>query len=247
MIYLIGDLLFGGTETITNTLTWSIIYLLHYPDVMRKVQEEIDKVLGRNGIPSMMDKQKMPYVEATVMEIQRMADVAPLAVPHSGLEDVELRGYTIPKGTTVMSNLYAVHRDDRIWEDPYQFKPSRFLDKNGEIVRRNELIPFSVGKLICIERVHIRDLYFNGRIKNEVTYQVKHCKGHKQFLADIISGKRSCVGEALARMELFLFFTTMCQHFTFKLPPGEKLPSLVGRLGLSHVPPPFKVLAIQRG
>ena len=164
MIYLIGDLLFGGTETITNTLTWSIIYLLHYPDVMRKVQEEIDKVLGRNGIPSMMDKQKMPYVEATVMEIQRMADVSPLAVPHSGLEDVELRGYTIPKGTTVMSNLYAVHRDDRIWEDPYQFKPSRFLDKNGEIVRRNELIPFSVGKLICIERVHIRDLYFNGRI-----------------------------------------------------------------------------------
>ena len=152
MIYLIGDLLFAGTETTTNTLTWSIIYLLNYPDVMRKVQEEIDRVLGDNGIPSMVDKQKMPYVEATVMEIQRMADVAPLAVPHSRLEDVALRGYTIPKGTSVIPNLYAVHRDDRIWDDPYQFKPSRFLDKNGEIVRRIELIPFSVGKLICIGR-----------------------------------------------------------------------------------------------
>ena len=92
----------------------------------------------------------MPFVEATVMEIQRIADIAPLAVPHSGLEDVELRGYTIPKGTTVMPNLYAMHRDERIWEHPYQFNPSRFLDKNGEIIRRTELIPFGIGKLICI-------------------------------------------------------------------------------------------------
>ena len=123
MIYLIGDLLFAGTETTGNTLTWSIVYLLHYPDVKEKVQKEIDKVLGKYKKPSILDKQKMPYVEATVMEIQRIADVAPLAVPHSGLEDVELRGYTIPKGTTVMPNLYAVHRDERIWEHPYQFNP----------------------------------------------------------------------------------------------------------------------------
>ena len=65
MTYLLVDLLFGATETTESTLTWSIIYLLNYPDVMQKVQEEINRVLGDNGIPSMMDKQKMPYVEAT--------------------------------------------------------------------------------------------------------------------------------------------------------------------------------------
>ena len=145
---MIEDLLFAGTETTATTLTWTIVYLLHHPDVMEKVQEEIDKVLGKNKKPSMLDKQKMPYVEATIMEIQRIADIVPLAVPHGGSEDVELRGYTIPKGTTVMPNLYAVHRDERIWEHPDQFNPSRFLDKNGEIIRRSELIPFGVGKLI---------------------------------------------------------------------------------------------------
>ena len=145
MIYIIVDLSFAGTETITNTLTWSIIYLLHYPDVMEKVQEEIYRVLGDNGIPSTMKKQKMPYVEATIMEIQRVADIVPLGIPHSVLEDVEFRGYTIPKGTTVMSNLYAVHRVERIWDQPDVFKPSRFLDDDGRVLRREELIPFGIG------------------------------------------------------------------------------------------------------
>ena len=145
-------MLFAGAETTALTLIWSIIYLLHHPDVLEKVQEEIEKVLGKNKKPSMIDKQKMPFVEATIMEIQRMADVAPLAVPHCGSEDVELRGYTIPKGTTVMPNLYAVHRDETVLEEPDVFKPSRFLDKSGEIIRRSELIPFGVGMLIiyCI-------------------------------------------------------------------------------------------------
>ena len=58
MIYIIVDLSFAGTETITNTLTWSIIYLLHYPDVMEKVQEEIYRVLGDNGIPSTMKNRR---------------------------------------------------------------------------------------------------------------------------------------------------------------------------------------------
>ena len=60
---------------------------------------------------------------------------------------VEFGGYTIPKGTTVMSNLYAVHRDERIWDEPDAFKPSRYLDIYGEIIRRRELIPFGIGEL----------------------------------------------------------------------------------------------------
>ena len=84
-----------------------IVYMLNYPDVLRKVQAEIDEVLGRHKTPCMRDKQNMPFVEATIMEIQRSADIAPLGVPHSVMEDVEFREYTIPKGTTVMTNLYS--------------------------------------------------------------------------------------------------------------------------------------------
>ena len=143
--HVIGDLFGAGTETTTNTLIWSIIYLLHNPDVARKVQDEIDQVLGRGRMPSMKDKQDLPYVEATILEIQRMAEIVPFGVPHCVLEDVEFRGYTIPKGTTVMSNLYAVHRDEAVWNDPDTFKPSRFLDENGKVDRKEQLIPFSIG------------------------------------------------------------------------------------------------------
>ncbi len=84
--------------------------MLNYPTVLSRVQREIDEVLGPTRTPSMQDKQHMSYTEATIVEIQRMAEIVPLGVPHCPLEDVEFRGYTIPRGTTVMSNLYAVHR-----------------------------------------------------------------------------------------------------------------------------------------
>ena len=140
-----GDLYAVGTETTSNTLIWCIVYMLNYPDVLRKVQAEIDEVLGRHKTPCMRDKQNMPFVEATIMEIQR-ADIVPLGVPHSVLEDVEFRGYAIPKGTTVITNLYTVHRDEKIWDEPDVFRPSRFLDEEGKVLRREELIPFSAGK-----------------------------------------------------------------------------------------------------
>ena len=123
---------------------WAIIYMLHNPDVAHNVHEEIDRVLEKK-LPSMKDKQDLPYVEATIMEIQRMSEIVLFGVPHSVLEDVEFRGYTIPKGTTVMSNLYAVHRDETVWDEPDVFKPSRFLNENGRIVRQEELIPFCIG------------------------------------------------------------------------------------------------------
>ena len=145
LLLVAGDLYAAGTETTSNTLIWCIVYMLNYPDVLRKVQAEIDEVWGRHKTPCMRDKQNMPFVEATIMEIQRSADIVPLGVPHSVLEDVEFRGYTIPKGTTVMTNLYAVHRDERIWDDPDVFRPSRFLDEEGKVLRREELIPFSAG------------------------------------------------------------------------------------------------------
>ena len=232
----VGDLFGAGTETTTNTLMWAIIYMLHNPDVVRNVQGEIERVLGKK-LPSMKDKQDLPYVEATVMEIQRMSEIVPLGVPHSVLEDVEFRGYTIPKGTTVMSNLYAVHRDERIWDQPDVFKPSRFLNENGRIVRQEQLIPFCIGNRLSL-------VFSNCRLSICFPYFVQSTGSKYNTL--LISGKRACLGEALARMELFLFFTTMFQHFTFELPPGEKLPSLVGRLSITHVPPPFNINAKER-
>ena len=143
---IISDLFATGTETTATTLRWALAYLLHNPDIMQRAQREIEEVLGPSRMPSMKDKPHMPYTGAVLAEVQRMADIAPLGVPHANTEDVWLRGYRIPKGTHIFPVLYTAHRDPNIWREPYRFNPERFLDAEGQFVKNEHLIAFSMGK-----------------------------------------------------------------------------------------------------
>ena len=147
LVFVIGDLFGAGTETTTTTLRWALLYLLHNPDMLHRVKREVEEALGPSRMPSMKDKQHMPYTEAVLCEVQRMGDIVPLGVPHACTEDVTLRGYRIPKGTHFMTVLYAAHRDPNVWEDPYRFNPERFLDAEGKVCKDERLIPFSMGEL----------------------------------------------------------------------------------------------------
>ena len=146
LLFVIADLFTAGTETSATTLAWAIIYMLHHPEIQKQVQEEIHHHLGYDRMPRMKDKPSLPYTEACILEIQRMADIVPLGVPHTVTEDVIYRGYHLPKGTTVMSNLYSVHRDATMWKEPYTFNPQRFIDNEGKVHNRENIIPFSMGK-----------------------------------------------------------------------------------------------------
>ena len=88
----------------------------------------------------------MPYVEAAIMEAQRFADIAPFSVTHAASEDVEVEGLLIPRGSMVIPNLHSVHHDPALWGDPEDFRPERFLDKEGQVVRSQYLIPFFLGQ-----------------------------------------------------------------------------------------------------
>ncbi len=67
-------------------MLYAIIYMLHYPDVIARVQQEIDDIIGIQRVPSVKDKQNMPYTEAVLLEIQRCAEIVPLGVPHTTLQ-----------------------------------------------------------------------------------------------------------------------------------------------------------------
>ncbi|CAN2388876.1 Cytochrome P450 [Pristimantis euphronides] len=203
LFYIIGDLFIAGTDTTTNTLLWSLLYMCVHPDVQEKVQAEIDSVIGCERPPSLTDKIQMPFTEATIMEVQRMTAVVPLSVPHMVSESTVFRGYTIPKESVVLANLWAVHRDPKVWEKPNDFIPSRFLDEHGQILKKEAFIPFGIGR-------------------------------------------RVCMGEQLAKMELFLMFVNLLQSFSFSFASDTFRPVLEGRFGLTLAPYPFDIKIVQR-
>ncbi|XP_070844320.1 cytochrome P450 2U1 [Chaetodon trifascialis] len=198
LFYIIGDLFIAGTDTTSNSVLWILLYMVLHPDVQDRVQAEIDEVVGTQRVPSLTDKGSLPFTEATIMEVQRLTVVVPLAIPHMASKTAEFRGYTIPKGTVVLANLWSVHRDPTVWDDPDSFNPARFLDDEGHLVRKECFIPFGIGR-------------------------------------------RVCMGEQLAKVELFLTVTSLLQAFRFRLPEGTPPPSLQGRFGLTLAPCPYAV------
>ncbi|PIK53304.1 putative cytochrome P450 2J6 [Apostichopus japonicus] len=146
---LVGDLFFAGIDSSVSSLRWALVYFLINPEVQVKVQTELDDVIGRDRMPRWEDRSRLPYVEATIAEIQRIGTVAAIGGTHAARKDVTFRGYTIPKGIAVIPNVYAVMRNPVLWPKPLEFKPERFLDENGKFTKPEHFIPFNIGPRKC--------------------------------------------------------------------------------------------------
>ena len=131
-----------------------MIYFVIHPDVMSRVQKEIDDIIGPSRMASIKDRDSMPYTQAVILEAQRVADIVPLGTPHRITQDIHIRGYTIPEGTVVLPFNYAVHRDHRHWDEPYCFNPDRFLDDDGHFRADEEVITFGIGMAYTVKPVY---------------------------------------------------------------------------------------------
>uniref|UniRef100_A0A4W6CB86 Cytochrome P450, family 2, subfamily U, polypeptide 1 n=1 Tax=Lates calcarifer TaxID=8187 RepID=A0A4W6CB86_LATCA len=193
LFYIVGDLFIAGTDTTTNSVLWILLYMVLYPNIQGKsnrpfspffVQAEIDNVVGRHRVPSMTDKGSLPFTEATIMEVQRLTAVVPLAIPH-------------------MSSEVTLFPKEQLFYPIYRFNPERFLDDDGKLLKKECFIPFGIGR-------------------------------------------RVCMGEQLAKMELFLMVISLLQAFKFRLPEGTPPPPLHGRFGLTLAPYPYTVCVTTR-
>ncbi|CAL4102274.1 unnamed protein product, partial [Meganyctiphanes norvegica] len=197
------DMFVAGIETTTTTLLWAVLLMTKYPHIQEKVHKELRSVLKEDELPTMAHKTSLPYTEAVMSEIHRFGTIVPNALPHYAEKDTMLGGYRIPRGSFVYSSIYSVHNNATYWEDPQNFRPERFLTDEGIYKKHDHLVPFGIGKHICL-------------------------------------------GESLAKMETFIFFTSLMSRMQFSLAEDTPLPSTERQEGVTCGPKPYNVIIHDR-
>ncbi|KAH9489490.1 cytochrome P450 2 sub U member 1 [Bulinus truncatus] len=198
------DLFLAGTETTSVTLSWFVLYMLNYPDIQLKIFQEISQCVGMHRSPTMQDKSKLIYVNAAIMETQRLSSILPQSVSRTCSSDQTIRNFTIPKGSLIAPNLDSVLLDEKIWgDDAKSFRPERFIDEVGQLKKIPEFVPFGLVRRVCL-------------------------------------------GEALAKTELFITLTAMVQRFELSPVDPAKPASMNYVYGLTCRPQPYLVQITER-
>ncbi|KAL6277583.1 hypothetical protein ACE6H2_021184 [Prunus campanulata] len=139
-------ILLAGTDTSSVTLEWALSHLLNNPHVLRKARAELDAQLDQEHLVDEQNISKLPYLQSIISETLRLCPAAPMLLPHFAADDCTIGGFDVPRGTMVLVNAWAIHRDPQLWDDPEMFKPERF--KSGEDLS-HKLMPFGMGRRAC--------------------------------------------------------------------------------------------------
>ncbi|KAL2242117.1 cytochrome P450 81E8-like [Sesamum indicum] len=141
-------LFIAGTETSAVTIEWAMSLLLTHPEELHKLKQEIDNHIGHDHLINDADLAKLPYLRCIINETLRLYPPVPLLLPHYSSEKCTVGGYDVPKGTILMVNAWAMHRDPNIWEEPDKFNPRRF--QAMEMEREAwKFVPFGMGRRAC--------------------------------------------------------------------------------------------------
>ncbi|GLT81792.1 hypothetical protein SLE2022_002250 [Rubroshorea leprosula] len=144
------DLFLAGSDTSAISMAWAMAELAKNPRVMKKVQEELRKRVGKKGKVSEIDIEKLPYLKAVVKENWRLHPPLTLLVPREAITRFNISGHIIDPKTRIQVNVWAIGRDPNVWENPQEFYPERFLDGPIDFKGQNyEFLPFGSGRRIC--------------------------------------------------------------------------------------------------
>ncbi|KAJ5793144.1 uncharacterized protein N7503_009122 [Penicillium pulvis] len=144
----------GGADTTVAALAGFFLAMTLFPDVQRKAQDEIDRVFGEPALPTLDDRDRLPYIDAVVKEVLRWHVVAPLGVPHRTDEDDIVAGYLIPKNALLLPNIRAFNHDPEVYPEPSVFRPERYLPEEGRDVEPDPHgTSFGYGRRLCPGRI----------------------------------------------------------------------------------------------
>ncbi|EOA14850.1 hypothetical protein CARUB_v10028165mg [Capsella rubella] len=147
---LLMDMVLGGTDTSLHVIEFAMAELLHNPEIMKRAQQELDKVVGTDKVVDESHISKLPYILAIMKETLRLHTIAPLLSPRCPSQTTVVGGFTIPKDSKIFINVWAIHRNPNIWEDPLKFDPDRFLDRSYDFIGNDfSYLPFGSGRRMC--------------------------------------------------------------------------------------------------
>ncbi|XP_061493500.1 cytochrome P450 2J6-like [Rhineura floridana] len=201
LVQSIADIFLAGSETMATTLHWALLHMVTHPAIQDKVRKELEDVLGTSQDISYEDREKLPYTNAVIHEVQCFSEVTWILFRRC-MKNTKVNGFSVEKDTIILVNLGSALYDPKEWKNPQQFDPNNFLDNLGNFVNREAFLPFSTG----------------------------HCV---------------CLGEKLAKAELFILFATLMRAFTFQLPEEVKQINTQPVLGAVLLyPHPYKLCAV---
>ncbi|KAF4588011.1 cytochrome P450 monooxygenase [Pleurotus pulmonarius] len=158
-VWLAAAMYGGGSESTAGSLGWWITAMVVYPSALRAAQEELDRVVGRDRMPTFDDYEHLPYCRAMVKEVLRWRPATPLGVPHRVEKDDWYNGYFIPKGTLVVANIWGMNHDEKVYgPDVHEFNPARFLESSGmplpsvSDTKDEGHVTYGFGRRICVGR-----------------------------------------------------------------------------------------------
>ncbi|PAV87610.1 hypothetical protein WR25_06813 [Diploscapter pachys] len=193
------DLFIAGQDTTSNTLAWTVCFLMNAPDVIAKLREEVRSVTGGNRDLSQADKPNTPYLNAVINESQRLANIVPLNLFRKASEDVEVGGVVIRKGQVATALIGNIMCDEKYFKDAARFNPERYL--LGEKLEAQTL-PFSLGK-------------------------------------------RACLGESLARAELYLILGNLTQRYTLEVADSMPVAESENLNAFIRRPTPYNIRLVE--
>ncbi|KAF7102537.1 hypothetical protein CFC21_103654 [Triticum aestivum] len=144
------DTFTGGIDTCAVTTIWIMSELMRNPRVMRKAQSEVRAAVRSKSRVDEEDAQGLKYLKMIVKENFRLHPPGTLLIPRETMHSCEIAGYSVPAGTRIHVNVWAMGRDPDIWDRPEEFFPERFEDAHVDFRGLHfELLPFGSGRRAC--------------------------------------------------------------------------------------------------